>query len=79
MFKIKRHVGRPSNEELRKKRNKKLIITLILLILILVVVNILLFNGHLSGLMGNSITVEYYCPDESYILNGDECVKNIMV
>ena len=75
MFENKNHVGRPSNEELRKKRNKKLIITLIPVILILVVASVFLLNGSLSGLMGNSVT-SYYC-DSGYTLSGNKCIKKI--
>ena len=71
MFKEKRHVGRPSNDELKQRRNKKIV--MISLPIVIVLVGIFsIQSGLLSNLMGNSVI--YYCPD-NYILKGNKCVK----
>ena len=75
MFKKKNHVGRPSNEELRKRRNKKIILILIPAIAVVLLL-ILITTGSLSILSGNSVT-SYYC-DEGYELGNDsKCHRNI--
>ena len=68
------HVGRPSNEELKKKRNLKILLYCAP-ILIIVFVVVLYTSGSLSGLMGNSVS-SLYC-DEGYILRGSNCTKTI--
>lgn len=75
MFKEKKHVGRPSNDEIKRRRTKKLILVGIPMILIVIVIA-LVASGSLSKLMGNSVVnEEYYCEDASYQLQGNECVK----
>ena len=68
------HVGRPSNDELKKKRNMKILL-FCAPILIIVFVVILYTTGSLSGLMGNSVS-SFYC-DEGYTLSGSNCTKTI--
>ena len=75
MFKIKNHVGRPSNEELRKKKNKKIIITTIPIFFLILAVMYITVNG-ISNSMGNSV-IEYYCADSSYKLDGTNCKKTL--
>ena len=75
MFKTKRHVGRPSNEELKRRRNKKILLFSIPIILVVIIVAFISSNT-LSKLMGNSVVADdYYCEDSSYELRGTECIK----
>ena len=60
---FKNHVGRPSNEELRKKRNIKILIV-ILPIIVLLVLTFYITGGNFSNLMGNSVT-NYYCIEDA--------------
>ncbi len=64
------HVGRPSNEELKKRRNKKIIKILLpsFLVVFIVAAILIAINGGLSKLMGNSV-VEWYCKDSTYKLD----------
>ena len=77
MFKSN-HVGRPSNRELKTRKIKKAIVILLPVIIIFIGI-IVISKGNLKSLMGNSVTTEYYCEDESYNLDGRECVKTITV
>ena len=77
MFKSN-HVGRPSNQELKTRKIKKAIVILLPVIIIFIGI-IVISKGNLKSLMGNSVTTEYYCEDESYNLDGKECVKTITV
>ena len=74
MFK-KNHVGRPSNLELKNRKIKKIIMYGLPALVVLVGI-ILISNGNLRNLMGNSVTT-YYCEDSSYTLNGTKCTKLI--
>ena len=71
----KNHVGRPSNEELKRRRNKKILLIGAPIALVGILV-ILISTGGISKLMGNSVT-EYYCEDSTYNLDGTDCVKTI--
>ena len=75
MFKEKKHVGRPSNEELKRRRNKKILMFGVPIAFVFVAI-CLIINGNKSNLMGNSV-VEYYCEDTSYNLEGNKCVKEV--
>ena len=77
MFKSN-HVGRPSNRELKTRKIKKAIVILLPVIIIFIGI-IVISKDNLKSLMGNSVTTEYYCEDESYNLDGKECVKTITV
>ena len=74
MFKRKSHVGRPSNEEIRKRKINKILLICIPIILICAVVT-LIYKGSLSKLSGNSI-INYYC-DDGYTLKNSDCIKII--
>lgn len=81
------HVGRPTNEELKRKRIIMIfkILFPIFLILLVGVVVTLNYNNKLNSGFGNSSTKNlttssikgYYCDDASYKLNGSTCVKNV--
>ena len=71
----KNHVGRPSNEELKRRRNKKILLVSIPVVLV-GFFSILIATGNLSNIMGNSV-IDYYCEDNSYTLDGSDCVKTI--
>lgn len=73
---FKNHVGRPSNEEIKRRKIKKAIVILLPVIIIFIGL-IVISKGNLKRLMGNSVTSEYYCEDENYTLEGRECVKTI--
>ena len=75
MFNKRNHVGRPTNEELRKKRNRKLLMVTAPIVLVLLVIT-LIATGSLSKLSGNSV-ISYYCEDASYALEGENCIKTI--
>ena len=68
MFKSN-HVGRPSNQELKTRKIKKAIVILLPVIIIFIGI-IVISKDNLKSLMGNSVTTEYYCEDESYNLDG---------
>ena len=73
MFNKKNHIGRPTNEEVKKRKIKKIIYygTPVFLVAL---VAVLITTGSFSKLMGNSVT-DYYCEDQSYSLDGTNCVK----
>ena len=71
----KNHVGRPSNEELKARRNKKIAIICIPVFLLLLI-GVLIYTNSFQGLMGNSVT-NYYCEDNTYVLNGNKCEKTL--
>ena len=71
----KNHVGRPSNEELKARRNKKIAIACIPVFLLLLI-GVLIYTNSFQGLMGNSVT-NYYCEDNTYVLNGNKCEKTL--
>ena len=73
MFNKKNHIGRPTNEEVKKRKIKKIIYygTPVFLVAL---VGVLIATGSFSKLMGNSVT-DYYCEDQSYSLDGTNCVK----
>ena len=75
MLNGKNHVGRPSNEELKRRRNKKIILFISPFVVIFLIIAVF-FTDILSNLMGNSV-VSYYCYDNSYTLNGTKCEKVI--
>ena len=75
MLNGKNHVGRPSNEELKRRRNKKIILFVVPFVVIFLIIAVF-FTDILSNLMGNSV-VSYYCYDNSYTLNGTKCEKVI--
>ena len=72
MFDSNNHVGRPSNEELKRKRNMKILL-FSAPVLIVVFAIVLVTSGSLSNLMGNSVS-NYYC-DSGYTLSGSNCTK----
>ena len=75
----KNHVGRPSNEELKRRRTKKMLMISIPICLVIVLI-ILIMSGKLSNLMGNSVTkIHYYCEDNTYKLAGTNCYKTIYI
>lgn len=74
MFNKKNHIGRPTNEEVRKRKMKKLALYGVPAILIIALIA-LVSTGSLSKLMGNSVT-SYYCENTEYELEGTNCVKN---
>jgi hypothetical protein len=74
MFNKKNHIGRPTNEEVRKRKMKKLALYGVPAILIIALIA-LVSTGSLSKLMGNSVT-SYYCENPEYELEGTNCVKN---
>lgn len=71
---VKNHVGRPSNEEIRKRRNKKILLYGIPSVLVILVIT-LIATGSLSKLMGASVAV-LTC-DQGGELKGDECVVSV--
>lgn len=75
MFNGKNHVGRPTNEEVKKRKNKKLILYISLILIVLIAI-MFVSTGSFSSLMGNSIT-EYNCLSTDYSLEGTNCVKKI--
>lgn len=52
---MKKHVGRPSNDELRSRKNKQILIIGVVAVSIFLIV-LLFETGTLSNLMGNSVT-----------------------
>lgn len=72
---FKNHVGRPSNEEIKRRKIKKICLFLVPIILVGVVV-FAVSNDSLSKLMGNSV-IEYECSDPSYKLKGTKCERLI--
>ena len=78
---MQKHVGRPSNEEVRSEKNKKILIVGIIIVAILAVVGVFEI-GNFSNLMGNSVAndSEYTC-DSGYTLrkksNGYECYREL--
>lgn len=71
---MKKHVGRPSNMELRTRKNKLILTVAISTVFVFLVVG-MFETGSISKLMGNSAT-DYYCED-GYELDGDKCVKTV--
>ena len=72
MFK-KKHVGRPTNEELKKRSYKKIAIASIPLLGILLVVT-LIKSGSLSKLMGASVGGNTYQCEQGGTLQGSMCI-----
>lgn len=80
------HVGRPSNNELRKRRIQK-IMKIILPVVLLLIGGVILFShGKLVKVVDDSITKEvatntvikgYYCKDNTYTLSGSKCIKTL--
>jgi len=70
----KKHVGRPSNKELREKKNKLILTVAISVVFVLLVVGVF-ETGSISILMGDSVT-GYSCED-GYQLKGDKCTKTV--
>lgn len=80
------HVGRPSNEELKKRKIKRVLkVVFPLMCLLLVVVAVFLFfSNNLGKTLNNSSTrnlsaIKGYSCDNGYTLNGNKCVKTIKV
>lgn len=73
---MKKHVGRPTNEEVKRRKIKKAITVALPVTAIAVAAIAVVSSGSLSKLMGNSVT-EYYCADSSYTLEGTNCKKTI--
>lgn len=76
MFNKKNHVGRPSNDELKKKKIIKICAFLVPIVIIVGGI-FLLTHGNLSKIMGNSVSGKLYC-DEGYVLENNKCVKEIV-
>ena len=56
---MKKHVGRPSNDELRSRKNKKILVAGIVIVAVLAVVGVFEI-GNFSNLMGNSVAGDNY-------------------
>lgn len=81
------HIGRSSNQELRQKKIKKIVkVVLIVFLIIILMGGILIFLNNKLGIIDNfstkklaiSSTVNgYYCPDSTYKLTKNKCVKTL--
>lgn len=70
----KKHVGRPSNKELRTYKNKLILTVAISMVFVFLVVGAFEI-GNFSSLMEDSVT-EYSCED-GYKLSGGKCVSSV--
>ena len=80
MFNKKNHVGRPSNEELRKIKNKKLFFggILIVLIVFIILLGFSIFSsgdGNSNLLKNDSVSKDYTCP-YGWEQDGDQCYRS---
>lgn len=71
----KKHVGRPSNEELKQRKRRKILKVSVPIVSILFLIGIitLIMTGSLSQIMGNSVVKEYYSCENGYQLKGNKC------